>query len=757
VKKKEENFLSLGNNKFLAVIIAAVSFAVYSNTIGNGYNVDDELIYDNHVFTESKDQRSTLYRIFTEPYYKDAVGNKYEYRPVVVTTFYFEFMLFGRNPKVSHAINVILFTLTCVLLFQFLQSLFRDYKFTLTLSFMIALLFAVHPLHTEAVASIKSRDELLSLLFGLLSWQCALRFIDQKNIVFYFLYLAAFAAALFSKQSTITFSILIPSAIIIFRKISVGRLAALALPITLFSAYFSPVYLLYKKAVLFVAVNIFLALVYYLISRRSEMRQFISGMYAKITSSVLGFFRAHYKALSIVPAVLLLIAVAGYFVVKRNDNLSEKLKQAQWNVTDRIHDFNELQVTPALQTAAPSIVPIAGRRLNFVEVPLLYVDDASEKIATSIYALGMYVRLMAVPYPLSFYYGYKQVPITGFGNFLVWLSLTAHLSMFVGMLYLFFRKIHYPAAFGLLFYLVSIIPLSNIITPIAGVIGERLSYTASLGFCIAVCYLIFHYHARSGTEFMSLKSPASKIFLVLILLFSALTFARNFNWKDHLTLMRHDIAHLDKSSRAHHLFASHLAFRASEKRQPNLPENKKMLQEAEIHFKKAIEIYPDFPFVWYDLAKTYMLLGENNKGMEAYRTSIKKDSLFASPCFELGVITEQAGNAKEAENAYKLAIQRDSLFLQAYTNLSFLYFKQGRYIESIGVNQLALKHIPNSYEALVNIGRTYLKMEDVNNALFYLEKAVVINRSDKSMLGMMADLFENMGNVEKAQYYRNLR
>ncbi|HXH19895.1 MAG TPA: tetratricopeptide repeat protein [Chitinophagales bacterium] len=759
MKKKGDirnSFFSIGNKKFLAVLLASISFLIYSNTIGNGYNVDDELIYDNHVLKKQDSKTPTLVRIFTEPYYKDAAGNKYEYRPIVVTTFYFEFMLFGRKPQVSHFINVILFSVTCVLIFYLLQSLFRDYKYSLSLSFITALLFAVHPLHTEAVASIKSRDELLSLLFGVLSWQCALRFIDQRRIVFWALYLLAFTGAIFSKQSTITFSLLIPASVTIFRSASIGRFAALALPITLISMSIAPVYLLYKKALLFLFVNLFLVFVYYLLSARDKMVRFITGTWKKTTSSLIHFFRVRFKLVAGAAAALIILTTAGYFFMKRNEIISEEIKKVQWNVSDRIHDFNELQVTPMLQAAAPALIPIAGRRLNFVEIPLLYIDDPAQKTATSLHALATYVRLMVIPHPLRFYYGYKQIPITDFSDSFVWFSIIFHGAMIFLMLWFFFVRKHMIAAFGIMFYIVSIIPLSNFITPIAGIIGERLAYTASLGFCIAFCYLTISLH-DARHEFLKFKSYASRIFLLIVLSFTALTFMRNFNWKDHLTLMRHDIQYLNRSARAHHLLASHLAFKASEKRQPHLPENKKMLLEAEQHFKKTIEIYPDFPYVWYDLAKTYMLLGEQNKGIEAYYNSIKKDSVYATPCFELGVVLDQHGRTKEAEDAYQLAIQRDSFFVQAYTNLSYLYYKQERYRESIAVNQMALRHMPKSYDVNANLGRTYLKMNDVNNALYYLERAAAINRSDKSMLEMMAQLFESIGNYEKAEYYRGLR
>jgi Flp pilus assembly protein TadD len=75
---------------------------------------------------------------------------------------------------------------------------------------MVVLLFIIHPIHTEAVSHIKSRDELLSWLFLLLTMYCSLNFLTKRNywqlvfsLVFYFL-------ALLSKENGVTFIVILP-------------------------------------------------------------------------------------------------------------------------------------------------------------------------------------------------------------------------------------------------------------------------------------------------------------------------------------------------------------------------------------------------------------------------------------------------------------------------------------------------------------------------------------------------------------------
>src|ERR1051325_11329689 len=97
--KEKQNFFSFGNNDFLAALITVLSFLIYANTTHNFYNIDDELITANHILTDNS--FSTFQKIFTEPYYEDKVGNKYEYRPIVLVSYFFEFVFFGRNPQIG--------------------------------------------------------------------------------------------------------------------------------------------------------------------------------------------------------------------------------------------------------------------------------------------------------------------------------------------------------------------------------------------------------------------------------------------------------------------------------------------------------------------------------------------------------------------------------------------------------------------------------------------------------------------------------
>jgi hypothetical protein len=99
-------------------------------------------------------------------------------------------------------------------------------------AFFAALIFLVHPVHTEVVANIKSQDELLAALGCLLSLRYALRFLDSANTDLRMLFCAliSYLLALFSKESSAVFYAVFPMTFLLLRKQSVLKAVKNSLP-----------------------------------------------------------------------------------------------------------------------------------------------------------------------------------------------------------------------------------------------------------------------------------------------------------------------------------------------------------------------------------------------------------------------------------------------------------------------------------------------------------------------------------------------
>jgi hypothetical protein len=234
VNLKNQKFSSEKNNvlepffssKKMVWICLVITFLFYGNSIRNGYSMDDEYVTSTTKQKNELTERgiSGIGKIFTSHSFIDGKQN-YEYRPVSIYTFAIEWSLFKNSDNrvhISHAINVILYFLVGVLLFQLLQILFQGKASTL--SAVITILFMIHPIHSEVVNSIKNRDELLSLIFALLAAIQTFKWIDGKQIWRLFLACLFILLSLLSKKSNLPFIVSIPLMIYFFRNVNLKRL-----------------------------------------------------------------------------------------------------------------------------------------------------------------------------------------------------------------------------------------------------------------------------------------------------------------------------------------------------------------------------------------------------------------------------------------------------------------------------------------------------------------------------------------------------
>lgn len=191
------------------VFIFCFAFLLFANTLNHDYAWDDSI-----VITENPTVKKGFKGI-PELFIKsnsDYKADKYGYRPITLSSFAIEYGLFGSNSKAGHFFNVIYFSLLCVLLFRVLLKIFQSYSNLLP--FAATLIFAAHPIHSEVVANIKSRDEIFNLLFSLLSLNNMLEFTAGKNIKYLLYSVIFFLLAFLSKENAIAFLAIIPLTLI---------------------------------------------------------------------------------------------------------------------------------------------------------------------------------------------------------------------------------------------------------------------------------------------------------------------------------------------------------------------------------------------------------------------------------------------------------------------------------------------------------------------------------------------------------------
>lgn len=152
------------SSPWLAVIVGAL---VYLNTTGNLFTYDDvAIVQQNPAVRSPLNVRQIWLADWWGPYAQkeadlDNPRRDRLYRPLALFTFSLNFSLHGEAPRGYHITNLLLHALACYLVWSLIFRLFGDRA----VAAATALLFAVHPVHCEAVAGIVGRAEVLAALF----------------------------------------------------------------------------------------------------------------------------------------------------------------------------------------------------------------------------------------------------------------------------------------------------------------------------------------------------------------------------------------------------------------------------------------------------------------------------------------------------------------------------------------------------------------------------------------------------------------
>ena len=162
-------------------------------------------VWDDEVFTTAEPIRSVsgLWQIWFSP---SDIPSEGHYWPIVYTTFWLEHKLWGFAPLGYHVVNILLHLVNTLLLWRIVSRL------SVPGAWLIAAVFAVHPLHVESVAWVIERKDLLAALFYLTAVLTYLRFVEYPRAGPYFSTLALFVAGLLCKSIVVT----LPAALLIY-------------------------------------------------------------------------------------------------------------------------------------------------------------------------------------------------------------------------------------------------------------------------------------------------------------------------------------------------------------------------------------------------------------------------------------------------------------------------------------------------------------------------------------------------------------
>ncbi|HJR63487.1 MAG TPA: tetratricopeptide repeat protein [Gemmatimonadaceae bacterium] len=146
--------------RWAPLIVALSAMLVYANALANGFVLDDQGVITENPLVMSLDG---MWRAFVNPYWPEALGG-YQYRPLAIAGFTIDWAVSAGSPTWFHAVNMLWHAAATVAVWYLAIAILAPAGALAT-----ALLFALHPVHVEAVANVVGRLECMAAVFTIVA------------------------------------------------------------------------------------------------------------------------------------------------------------------------------------------------------------------------------------------------------------------------------------------------------------------------------------------------------------------------------------------------------------------------------------------------------------------------------------------------------------------------------------------------------------------------------------------------------------
>ncbi|MFA6214951.1 MAG: tetratricopeptide repeat protein [Patescibacteria group bacterium] len=403
---------------------------------------------------------------------------------------------------------------------------------------------------------------------------------------------------------------------------------------------------------------------------------------------------------------------------------------------------------------------------------LLASDPTQNSLPVRLLTMGKaivkYIYLLIIPWPLNVYHKIDaSFSLAEPKVLLAWLLILAIAAVTI----LNAKKLKL-ACVALLWFFVCLLPVSNVF-PTGTIMAEKYIYLASVSICLLLALLIDYLISRPKVVWQVVGLITA---LIIAGFYGAATYARNFDWRDNITLWQKTLLVRPDYGRVYNNlgFSYYL---------------KKDYQKALANFLQAEKLEPNLPLIYHNLGNTYDELGQSQEAIGSYLEAIKIDKEntfynYAETYNNLGTVYQKIGEYQKAEESYQKAITADESYFRADSNLGFIsllakdysqakeFFEKALAINSnfapawhglavtdfnLGQTQEAvdsyLKSIelgPDIIDNYSHLASIYMQNGQTQKAVEILEKGAANNPQNAEIQTNLAIILANSGQLEKA-------
>lgn len=373
-----------------------------------------------------------------------------------------------------------------------------------------------------------------------------------------------------------------------------------------------------------------------------------------------------------------------------------------------------------------------------------------------------YLRMLILPYPISFKYSVSFV-----SGAYVLRSLLAGIGLTTLLCLAYAVRKKYPLpVLGMAWYFLSLGPVLNLF-PTSPVVADRYAYLAVMGFGIVVAYGLKIFVEKRKTFLYAAWA--------VMAIWSGIDITRNADWHSDLSLWESVVSRNPDSNRA------------------DLAEalwDKGRYEEALVQFKEAWERTGDFRYSQY-LGKYYFRSGQHEKAIIFYKRALAEGGdAFRDVHLDLAVAYEKEGLGMLALEQYVKTIEARNIDplgrfekaavegadrirlrfkpeldelrsralnepanFKAQSTLALFLHSMGMYGEAKKFYMKSLELNPASWEAWYNLGLTSIKRRNYGEAIDSLKKSLLINPENKDALNSIGKCYMEMREYRQAEKY----
>jgi tetratricopeptide (TPR) repeat protein len=278
--------------------------------------------------------------------------------------------------------------------------------------------------------------------------------------------------------------------------------------------------------------------------------------------------------------------------------------------------------------------------------------------------------------------------------------------------------IHYfrLIAFGILWFFVALSVESSFI-PIVDVIFEHRLYLPSIGAFVALSAALFVVAMKAKHRWPGAGKAVTPLVLIIVLMLSAVTYARNRVWQDETRLWEDVVRKSPGNARAH----NNLCFIYAG--------NGKTDQAIE-QCRAALGLLPDYLDARVNLGVAYNARGMYDQAIEEFMIALRMNPDDADAHNNLGIAYVSKSMFDEAITHYQIALRLWPGYAEAYNNLGVAYGSKGLYDQAIRYFEQAIDLKADYFEANYNLALLFEKMGDHEKALDQYNKANDMKAAD---------------------------